>query len=90
MALSIEQTRYYEDILETLNSPGWKHLLVDFEEHKAIFSNILHCPDEKALNFMKGRLERVDYLLSLREMFELAYETVKAEAEAQAEEGDTE
>jgi hypothetical protein len=85
MALSLQEQRYYEEVLATLSSPGWQFLCEDFEEHKKVYSDLRHCVDQRDLDYRKGRLERVEYLLGLKAVFEMAYEQAQADADADAQ-----
>ena len=64
--------KYYEDVLDTLNSPGWKLLLEDWEKQRASFSSIADVTTVEKLWLNKGIVNNIDYLFGLKDQFQLA------------------
>ncbi len=69
--LTLEQTKAFEDILETLNSAGWKHLLKFIEKNRDAAADVRNCTD---LAFSKGQVSVYDTLASAQEIWTTLYD----------------
>lgn len=74
MAIDQELQKYYEDRFSMMATQGWKDLCDDMEEMLKVTSNIDNISDEKTLQFRKGELSIIKWVLSLKKMSEQAYE----------------
>lgn len=73
MALSLDDQRYYEEILATLKSPGWRYLLEDFNRQRAAYDSVAAVSTLEQLWLNKGRVDNLDYLANLLATFERTY-----------------
>jgi len=71
--MTLEEQRYYEEILATLKTPGWKYLLEDWKEQKDARSTLTGIATLEQLWFNKGVVDNITYLEGLREVFEDVY-----------------
>lgn len=68
-----ELQKYYEYRFEMMSSQGWKDLLDDLEKLKEQYENIRNC-DSSNLDFRKGQVDILDYVIGLKELSERAFE----------------
>ena len=71
--------RYYEDRETMCGSVPWKQLMEDIQEMVASTNNVSAISDEKMLNFRKGELSMMRWMLSIKEVSEAAYQQLKDE-----------
>ena len=71
--------KYYEDVLDTLRSPGWKHLTEDWEKQRKVFDSTAGVETLEKLWFQKGIVNNIDYLFGLRDQFERARDQLDEE-----------
>jgi hypothetical protein len=69
-----ELQRYYEDRFSMMASEGWKELLIDIDNMIVSLNNISVIQDERSLQFKKGELSILNWLKTLKEVSERAYE----------------
>lgn len=69
-----ELQRYYEDRFSMMASEGWKELLIDIDNMIVSLNNISVIQDEKSLQFKKGELSILNWLKTLKQVSERAYE----------------
>lgn len=72
-----ELETYYENRFETTATPGWKDLIEDAEKMRSIYSDISSIDTVEKLQFRKGQLDIIDWLISLRKVSEEAYKTLQ-------------
>ena len=72
--------RYYENRLEMTSTEAWKDLMEDVEGMLAV-SNTLDGVTEENLQFRKGEISLMRWLISLRDISEVAYNQLKQENE---------
>jgi hypothetical protein len=68
-----ELQQYYEYRFEMMASQGWKDLIEDLEEIKKQYENIRNC-DSSNLDFRKGQVDILDYIIGLKELSDRAFE----------------
>jgi hypothetical protein len=73
--------RYYEELGETMRSPGWKFLLEDIALMKDNYSSIFSVTPEQSLDFRRGQLDIAMWLEGRQRFNELAYEMLLEEEE---------
>lgn len=76
--MSPELQQYYEDRLEMMSSKAWKQLIEDLLDMRSSYENIRNC-DKDNIDFRRGQVDILDYLISLRELSEQAYEGLQNE-----------
>lgn len=74
-----ELQRYYEDRLSIMGTSAWKDLMDDVQNMFDATNDINNIPDEKMLNFRKGELSMMRWLLSLKQVSEESYEALQNE-----------
>ena len=69
-----ELQRYYEDRFDLFSTPGWIDLLDDANRMFEALNNVSTIADEKSLQFRKGEISILTWLITLKEISERAYE----------------
>jgi len=64
---------YYETLIDTFSTPGWKLIMEKVEEVKNPISDISNCKDEKDFWMKKGRVAELSYWLSFEKLHKEAY-----------------
>lgn len=67
---------YYESRFEMMSTQGWKDLVEDIDKIIVSLNNISVVSDEKDLQFKKGELSILTWLVNLKEISERAYEEI--------------
>jgi hypothetical protein len=78
MAVPAELQKYYEEVLATLNTPGWKFLTEDFDKLASKLADVRNVSD---LAKAKGQVDILDYVRALPTIMEAAYAEVQKAAE---------
>jgi hypothetical protein len=76
-----ELQQYYENRLEMTSTQAWKDLMEDVEGMLAV-SNTLDGVTEDNLQFRKGEISLMRWLLNLRQISDTAYQQLKEDDEA--------
>ena len=71
-----ELEKYYTDRFEMMSKEGWKDLMEDFDKIIVSLNNISTIDSEKDLQFKKGELSILTWLVNLKEISERAYEEI--------------
>ena len=69
-----ELQRYYEDRFDLFSTPGWIELIEDANKMFEALNNVSTIADEKSLQFRKGEISILTWLITLKEVSERAYE----------------
>lgn len=69
-----ELQRYYEDRFDLFSTPGWIDLMDDANKMFEALNNVSTIADEKSLQFRKGEISILTWLITLKEVSERAYE----------------
>ena len=69
-----ELQRYYEDRFAMMAHQGWRDLLEDIDGMITSLNNVSTIQDEKDLQFKKGELSILNWLKTLKQVSEEAYE----------------
>jgi hypothetical protein len=69
-----ELQRYYEDRFDLFSTPGWIDLMDDANRMFEALNNVSTIADEKSLQFRKGEISILTWLITLKEVSERAYE----------------
>ncbi|CAB4136660.1 hypothetical protein UFOVP308_42 [uncultured Caudovirales phage] len=67
---------YYESRFEMMSTKGWKDLVEDVDKIIVSLNNISTIDSEKDLQFKKGELSILTWLVNLKEISERAYEEI--------------
>ena len=65
---------YYEARFSMMATDGWKDLIEDAQKIFDALNNVLPIQNESELNFKKGQLDILQWLLSLKGSSEQSYE----------------
>jgi len=74
ITMTPELDKYYSDRFSMMASEGWKELLIDIDNMIVSLNNISVIQDEKSLQFKKGELSILNWLKTLKQVSERAYE----------------
>lgn len=69
-----ELQQYYEDRFSMMTHQGWRDLLEDVDLMITTLNNVSTIADEKDLQFKKGELSILNWLKTLKQVSEEAYE----------------
>ena len=73
MPMSPELQQYYEDRLSMMSTKAWKQLIEDLLNMRTQYENIRNC-DKDTVEFRKGQVDILDYMVGLKDLSEKAYE----------------
>jgi len=73
MPISPELQQYYEDRLSMMSTKAWTQLIEDLLDMRTQYENIRTC-DKDTIEFRKGQVDILDYVIGLRDLSEKAYE----------------
>jgi hypothetical protein len=76
--MSPELQKYYEDRFSMMSSNAWKQLIEDLVEMRKQYENIRNS-DKDTIEFRKGQVDILDYIIGLEDLSEEAYEELKRE-----------
>jgi hypothetical protein len=76
---TIKLTQYYEERFDLMSHPGWKTLIEDAQEYRDAVADITTINDGEELQQRKGQLKALDWLLTMKEVWEKAYEDLTNE-----------
>jgi hypothetical protein len=71
--ISPELQQYYEDRLSMMSTKAWTQLIEDLLDMRTQYENIRTC-DKDTIEFRKGQVDILDYVIGLRDLSEKAYE----------------
>jgi hypothetical protein len=71
--ISPELQQYYEDRLSMMSTKAWTQLVEDLLGMRTLYENIRTC-DKDTIEFRKGQVDILDYIIGLRDLSEKAYE----------------
>lgn len=74
MSMAPELQKYYEDRFDLFSRPGWIDMMEDIEVMLTALNNVSTIADEKSLQFRKGEISILTWLITLKEISERAYE----------------
>jgi hypothetical protein len=69
-----ELQKYYEDRFDLFSRPGWTDMMEDIDVMLEALNNVSTIADEKSLQFRKGEISILTWLITLKEISERAYE----------------
>lgn len=71
-----ELQQYYEDRLSMMTSSAWSQLIEDLLAMRTQYENIRNC-DTATLDFRKGQVDILDYLIGLKDLSDRAYQELQ-------------
>ena len=71
-----ELQKYYEERFSMMSTQGWIELMEDVDKIIVSLNNISTIDSEKDLQFKKGELSILTWLVNLKEISERAYEEI--------------
>jgi len=75
--LDRELQEYYEERFSTMSSKGWKDLIEDVEQMYEATNQISSTDNFEGFHKRKGQLDILQWLLSLQQVSEQAYEELQ-------------
>lgn len=72
-----EIQRYYEDRFDMMAHRGWQDLIEDLQKLLEQYQNIDNCGDTVTLEYRKGQVDILKYLINLEDLSEKTYEELK-------------
>ena len=72
--------KYYEDRFDMMSTQGWKDLMEDADKMSVAYNNLFEVSTEAELNFKKGQIDILLWLLSLKETSEQAWVELQEDA----------
>ena len=73
MPISPELQQYYEDRLSMMSTKAWTQLVEDLQAMLENYQDIRNC-DKDTVEFRKGQVDILDYIIGLKSLSEQAYE----------------
>lgn len=77
--MDIKLQEYYEDRQDMVSTKPWKDLMEDVQKMLDATNRLDGVSDEKTLNFRKGEISMMRWLLNLAAVSEEAYQELKNE-----------
>jgi hypothetical protein len=71
---------YYEARFDMMATKGWKDLMEDVDKMSITYNNLFEVSTEAELNFKKGQIDILLWLLSLKETSEQAWMELQEDA----------
>lgn len=72
-----ELQRYYDERFNMMATQGWQDLMEDLQKLLDQYQNIDNCGDTVTLEYRKGQVDILKYLINLEELSEKTYEEIK-------------
>jgi len=69
--------KYYDNRFAMMASEGWKQLTEDIEIMRLTYADIVTISSNEELQYRKGQLDIIDWILSLKSISEATYEEIK-------------
>lgn len=71
--------KYYEERFSMMSSTGWQDLIEDLTELKNNYADITKVNSVDSLYFKQGQLDILNFILNLKSVSEMAYESLSNE-----------
>ena len=72
-----ELQRYYDERFNMMATQGWQDLMEDLQKLLDQYQNIDNCGDTVTLEYRKGQVDILKYLINLEDLSEKTYEELK-------------
>jgi len=73
--------KYYQESFSTMTTEGWKYLMEDAERMLATYDKVSSVTETHSLDFRRGQLDLLNWLISRKAVFEDTYEQLQQEME---------
>lgn len=74
-----EIQKYYEERFSMMSTEGWKNFIEDIVELKKAYDDITRVNSIESLYFRQGQLDILNFVITLKDISEAAYEGLKNE-----------
>ena len=74
-----ELQKYYDERFSMMGSQGWEDLMDDVEQIRKSTDTLSSVTETKSLDFRKGELSMINWILGIKDMSEKAYEDLQDE-----------
>ena len=74
-----ELQKYYEERFSMMSTIGWQDFIEDLTELKDNYADITKVNSVDGLYFKQGQLDILNFILNLKCVFEMAYESLSNE-----------
>lgn len=74
-----EIQKYYEERFSMMSTEGWKNFIEDIVELKKAYDGITRVNSIESLYFRQGQLDILNFVITLKDISEAAYEGLKNE-----------
>lgn len=78
-----ETEQYYDNYFSLFRQQGWKQLMNDFAQNAGQINSVEATKDADDLQFRKGQLNVIGYLLNMESIMNTNYEQAKEEPETE-------
>ena len=74
-----ELQKYYDERLSMMGTQGWRDLMEDMESMRKATDTLSSITPEKSVDFRKGELSIINWMLNIRDMSIKVYEELQNE-----------
>ena len=74
-----ELQRFYDQAFEMMSTKGWADLMEDIDRVKNSYDKVSAVTETHPLDFRRGQLDILNWMLGLRAAYERAYEELEQE-----------
>lgn len=75
-----ELIKYYEDAFSMMSTDGWKDLMEDISQIKNTYDKLSSVTETHPLDFRRGQVDILEWLLGLKGLYEKTYDELTQEA----------
>jgi hypothetical protein len=75
-----ELQKYYEDAFSMMSTEGWKDLMEDIAQIKDTYDKLSSVTETHPLDFRRGQVDILEWLLGLKGLYEKTYDELTQEA----------
>jgi hypothetical protein len=75
-----ELQKYYEDAFSMMSTEGWKDLMEDIAQIKDTYDKLSSVTETHPLDFRRGQVDILEWLLGLKGLYETTYDELTQEA----------
>jgi hypothetical protein len=75
-----ELQKYYEDAFSMMSTDGWKDLMEDISQIKNTYDKLSSVTETHPLDFRRGQVDILEWLLGLKGLYEKTYDELTQEA----------
>ena len=71
---SVDLTKFYDDAFDMMSTQGWKDLMEDILKVKNSYDKLSSVTETHPLDFRRGQMDILNWMLGLRTAYEQTYE----------------